>query len=211
MRFHSLSRLLVALAVCLMTVGCSNVGYETRGLESTDPQLVGKRDPNYDHVISYNSILPSRAGPVVLGYPVADAVQHLGNPDEITSVNYPNNITPRDNYFYYKNECIGFHWSDQGLSPVVRQIVVDCGKWSSRNGIRVGLSIKDTLAIINGPYCADEDKGTGSFIIYTQVGLIFFAKNRNSPIYEIAVDESWVEMKDLHGVHELWTSAGCSY
>ena len=176
---------LAMLSLALLTAGCASLGGGA-GLRSSDPQLTGPRDMNYDHLI----IPGQRIGPVQMGGFVSEAVRHLGNPDHVYRSTFRGPGYYADEVYYnYNDECIRFTWMDSGIDPRVesgwRGINVTCGKWSTPDGLHVGSSMRDVANHI-GEYCPSTRKD-GTLLIATKQGIWFFAKDRNSPVFEISV------------------------
>jgi hypothetical protein len=181
-RFLRLSGLCFALVI---TAGHVRVygSSHSKGLKSSDPQLSGARDMNYDRLI----IAGDRVGPVRMGGLVSDAVQHLGNPDSVIHDYFHDNSGVAS--YWYKEECIGFFWEDSGIDPRIKKegspgITVHCDKWSTPDGLHVGSSMKDVSAHIR-QYCPTNRDNR--FIIYTKEGIAYEAKDRNSPVTLIHV------------------------
>ncbi|HEY6252003.1 MAG TPA: hypothetical protein VI685_18765, partial [Candidatus Angelobacter sp.] len=104
-------------------------------MKPSDPHLSGPRDMDYDDLI----VPGTRIGPVAFGLRVTDAVRHLGNPDHINRRRYEGR--PNSVYYFYKAECIGFYWNDEGVEPVIdpsAEIIVMCNKWTTSYGVHVG-------------------------------------------------------------------------
>jgi hypothetical protein len=150
------------------------------------PHLTGARDMNYDHLI----VPGVRIGPVALGGSVMQAVSHLGNPDSINLSTFRGPGYYADEvYYYYTSECIWFTWIDSGIDPTVenglRGINVDCDKWRTTSGIHIGSSPTEVVNTV-GRYC-DTKTSNGEMFIETLDGISFFAKDRYSPIHQIAL------------------------
>lgn len=160
------------------------------GIKSSDPQLVGSRDMNYDRLI----VPGVRIGPVRLGGRVKDAVQHLGRPDRVSRQS--ETVWPGDLVIYfYNDECIDFNWTDVGLDPKIwdYEVRVTCNKWATSAGIRVGMPISEAISMLSGRYCASPTTdGTLSVVLKDQ-GIELFANNRNAPIRFIRVHASSAE------------------
>ena len=180
---HSMVRCFFEMsAVVLLCAGCVAGG----GIKDSDPHLVGKRDMNYDHLI----VPGVRIGPVGLGSPVSNVVQHLGEPSNVTRSTFRGPGYDADEVtYYYDDECIQFTWMDSGIEPTVenglRGINVYCGKWSTADGIHVGTPIKDLISHL-GQYCP-SNRDDGSLLITTKEGIWYEAPNRNGAISRILV------------------------
>jgi hypothetical protein len=181
-----------AAATLLIIAGCASSnssGWQETRAKASDPQLTGKRDMNYDHLI----VPGVRIGPVVMGSRVRDAVQHLGQPDHISRlVRQSPQSPPTWVQYIYKDECINFYWFDTGLDPTINQLNVTCDKWSTAEGAHVGLTAKDVISLTPGQYCigtGDE----GELIIYYKQGILYQAEDRNKPVWNIGVmpTEAW--------------------
>ena len=159
------------------------------GVKSSDPQLVGSRDMNYDH-----KIVPGvRIGPVRLGGRVKDAVQHLGRPDRVSRQS--ETVWPGDLVIYfYSDECINFNWTDAGLDPKIGEmdLRVTCGKWTTDTGIRVGMPISEAIGRFSGRYCASPTTDGMLKVTFKDQGIELFANNRNAPIKFILVLTSYL-------------------
>jgi hypothetical protein len=188
-RAHTRLLCLSILALgCFTTIGGIAYGRSRpkSGAKSSDPQLTGARDMNYDHLI----IAGDRIGPVRMGGLVTDAVQHLGNPNNVYRSTFRGPGYSSDEvYYYYKDECISFTWTDDGLAPQIerglRGINVTCDKWSTPDGLHVGSPMQDIAAHV-GQYCP-SNRDNGSLIIATKQGIWYEGKNRYSPISIIRV------------------------
>ena len=147
------------------------------------PHLLGSRDMNYDDLV----VPGLRIGPVVLGGNVSDAVRHLGNPD---SVNTRTQGGRSDLVQYvYKDECVLFDWWDEGPNPKVSmEVDTTCAKWHTSSGIRVGSLPIDAVSILTD-YCNRNTSGDSEWWIETKEGLWFWARNRDSPIFQIRVSD----------------------
>lgn len=158
-----------------------------KGVKSSDPRLAGTRDMNYDHLI----IAGQRIGPVSLGGLVMNAVNHLGNPDEVYRSTFRGyGYTSDEVYYYYrKSDCINFVWQDSGIDPRIenglRGINVWCDKWSTPDGLHVGSSMQEVSAHL-GRYCPTTGPG-GALLILTKEGIEYWAKDRNSPVTQITI------------------------
>ena len=177
----------VFLITVIVIAGCasSGTGQRNTGIRSSDPQLVGNRNLNFDHLI----VPGERIGPVRMGGTVSDAIQHLGQPDGVNRdarhiVNNSDEV-----YYWYTNECIEFVWLDSGVNPTIersaRGINVSCGKWSTGGGLHVGSLMQDVVAQI-GEYCFYRGND-GTLTVETKEGIWFWAKDRNSPVTRITV------------------------
>lgn len=178
---------LVALVV-LVNGGCASSGTWQRntGVRSSDPQLVGNRDTNYDHLI----VPGERIGPVRMGGSVKDAIQHLGKPDLVNRSTFRGpGYTSDEVYYYYTNECIRFTWDDSGVNPEIesgwRGISVSCDKWRTADGLHVGSDMRDVVSRVS-VYCATT-RDDGTLLVATKEGIWFSAKDRNSPVDDISV------------------------
>jgi hypothetical protein len=180
---------LFALALLFAGYGQTRVQAKGKGLKSSDPQYDGPLDTNYDHVI----VPGQRIGPVQLGASVRDALRHLGNPDSVGRfVCGGIRPCPPDQVFYWytKNECLVFSFTDKGLDPIITGVTANCDKWSTRDGLHVGFPMPD-LANRLGEYCPVQFTSKGHiFGIFTKEGIDFRGKNRNSPVTEINVAEA---------------------
>jgi hypothetical protein len=179
---------MTAVVAALMVTGCAidSTWSPNARAKASDPHLTGKRDLSYDHLI----VPGNRIGPVKLGGSVSEAVRHLGEPDHISRSTFRGPGYSSDEVTYhYKEECISFTWIDSGIDPEIengwRGINVNCDKWSTRDGVHVGASMKDAVAHIN-TYCP-TNRDDGSLLIITKEGIWFEGKDRNSPIWEISV------------------------
>jgi hypothetical protein len=177
------------LLALLLTTGLlvAAKGWKHVKMRSSWPHLTGTRNMNYDHQI----VPASRIGPVGVGRSVADAVQYLGNPDDIELMEVsgePNLIK-----YIYKDECIWFGWRDVGLDPVVESksdgggagVNVTCGKWKTASGLHVGSSPAEAASAVTR-YCFADDR-SGDMQIETKDGISFWSKDRYSPINQIRV------------------------
>jgi hypothetical protein len=190
-RRRDMTRVIFFAAVAtatLLIAGCDTDPnwHRNTGVHSSDPQLHGARDMNYDHMI----VAGSRIGPVGMGAAVGDVVQHLGTPDTVNRSTFRGPGYAADEvYYYYNDECISFTWQDSGISPQVesglRGINVTCDKWSTADGIHVGSMMSDLDAHLSS-YCP-FNRQDGTLLIETKNGIWFFAKDRNSPINQISV------------------------
>jgi hypothetical protein len=185
------------LLALLLTTGLlvAAKGWKHVKMRSSWPHLTGTRNMNYDHQI----VPASRIGPVGVGRSVADAVQYLGNPDDIELMEVsgePNLIK-----YIYKDECIWFGWRDVGLDPVVESksdgrgasVNVTCDKWKTASGLHVGSSPADVIPTVTR-YCISHDEKSRDIEIETKDGILFWAKDRYSPINQIRVattETSW--------------------
>ena len=156
------------------------------GVRPSDPQLVGPRDPNFDRLI----VPGERIGPVALGGSVQRAIQHLGQPDRVDRSTFRGPGYFADEvYYHYTADCIRFTWNDSGVNPTIqngwRTIQVNCPKWATRDGIKVGTHIRDLVARL-GTYCPHM-RDDGTLMIATKEGIWYYAKDRNSAITRIAV------------------------
>lgn len=179
--------MLAALAV-LVIGGCASSGTWQRntGMKPSDPQLVGNRDTNYDHLI----VPGERIGPVRMGGPVKDAIQHLGKPDTVNRSTFRGPGYNSDEvYYYYTNECIRFTWVDSGVNPEIesgwRGVNVSCDKWRTAGGLHVGSPMGDVVSQL-GAYCP-QTRDDGTLLVATKDGIWFSAKDRNSPVDDISV------------------------
>lgn len=157
-----------------------------KGTKASDPHLTGPRDMNYDHLI----IAGDRIGPVKMGGLVSAAIQHLGEPQNVSrSTLRGPGYSSDEVYYFYKDECISFTWEDSGIDPQIekglRGINVTCPKWSTPEGLHVGSSMRDVSEHIS-QYCP-SNRPDGSLIISTKTGIWFEAKDRNSPVTIIRV------------------------
>ena len=178
---------LTILTLALFVTGYVRAyGSSHKGAKASDPRLEGARDMNYDHLI----IAGDRIGPVKMGGRVSDAVQHLGNPNNVArstfrGPGYSSDVV----YYFYKDECISFTWQDSGIDPKIeeglRGINVTCDKWSTPAGLHVGSSMQDVNSHV-GAYCPST-RPNGTMIIATKEGIWYEAKNRNSPVTIIRV------------------------
>lgn len=171
----------VTLVVALVSAGCGS-----DGVRPSDPHLTGQRDMNYDHLI----VPGERIGPVGLGTKVSDVVQHLGEPDDAWRSTFRGPGYNSDEVYYsYQDECIQFTWMDSGVEPTVenglRGINVTCGKWSTVDGLHVGMPIKDVIEHL-GAYCP-SNRDDGSLLVVTKEGIWFEAPDRNSAVTRILV------------------------
>ena len=179
---------LTFLTATSMLVACAGGGQK-----ESDPHLQGARDMNFDRMI----IPGERIGPVRLGGDVKQAVQHLGNPDRVDRSTFRGPGYNADEvYYFYNDECISFTWLDADVNPKIengyRGINVTCNKWSTPNGIRVGMPIQEVVNRI-GEYCP-VNRNDGSLMIATKQGIWYFARDRNSPVSRIAlvpVADNW--------------------
>lgn len=161
------------------------------GVKSSDPQLVGSRDMNYDRLI----VPGVRIGPVRLDGRVKDAVQHLGRPDRVSRQSYPEWPGALVIYFY-NDECIDFNWTDTGLDPKIHstEVRVTCSKWATSAGIRVGMPISEAISGFSGRYyCVTPTTDGMISVVLKDQGIEFFANNRNAPIRFIRVHASSAE------------------
>jgi hypothetical protein len=180
---------LFTLSVALIMSGCATSG----GIKDTDPHLMGQRDMNCDHLI----VPGVRIGPVRLGGSVSDAVQHLGEPDRVYRSTFRGPGYNADEvYYYYNDECIQFTWQDSGVEPLIengwRGIIVTCNKWSTADGVRVGMPIREVITHL-GQYCA-SNRSNGSLLVSTKEGIWFDSADRNSRVSRILVmpqSNSW--------------------
>lgn len=189
---HTITGLLAGL----MLSGCASGGgawNSDSGIRASDPHLVGSRDLNYDHLI----VPGVRIGPVWLGGRVSDAVQHLGEPDHVSRSTFRGGPYNADEVYYsYRDECITFVWIDTGVTPTVetgwRGIMVTCDKWSTVDGLHVGMPVSDVISRL-GPYC-DHNTGNGSVMVETKQGIWVAAPDRNSAvtaIYVMPKESTW--------------------
>ena len=181
-----ISPLVCLLALVLATRSYSNTWQQNTGVKASDPRLSGTRDMNYDHLI----VAGMRVGPVSLGGPVIEAVNHLGEPERVDRSTFRGPGYNADEVHYrYKAECIDFTWQDSGIVPNIengwRGVNVTCSKWSTSSGLRVGSSMMDVISRI-GEYCA-HNQSDGELIVATKGGIWFWAENRNSPVERISV------------------------
>jgi len=191
-------RIVLAALAVLVIGGCASSGTWQRntGVRSSDPQLVGNRDTNYDHLI----VPGERIGPVRMDGLVRDAIQHLGKPDNVNRSTYRDAAYNSDEvYYYYTNECIRFTWHDSGVNPVIesgwRGINVSCDKWRTPGGLHVGSLMREVVSQL-GVYCA-QTRDDGTLLVATKEGIWFWAKDRNSPVDDISVvpkSTSWEGM-----------------
>ena|SRR2546423_3572220 len=134
-----------------------------------------------------------RIGPVAMGKAVNEIVRQLGKPDKEWRSKFRGPGYDADEVHYtYNRYGIWFTWEDKGLQPVVetgwRGICVDSNRWVTTEGIRVGNSIQDVIRAYGEPDevgGATTDKPECKIHYYS--GIVFVAKNRNSPISVIYV------------------------
>ncbi len=81
---HARRQALVILVFPTFFIGGCSISAGGSGLKSSDPQLTGQRDLNYDHIVFPGE----RIGPVRMGGLVSDAVRHLGNPSSVSRSTY---------------------------------------------------------------------------------------------------------------------------
>lgn len=189
-RTHVSFLLLTTLALMLFSAGYDQTygkGRDKSGLRPSDPQYDGPRDMNYDHVI----IPGDRIGPMRLGGSVRDALRHLGNPD-IVSREVCGGVRPCPPdtlyYWYTKNECTFFSFTDSGIDPEITSMGATCVKWSTQDGVHVGTPMSELSSRL-GVYCAVtmNSRGDHNLRILTKQGIWYEAKNRNSPVTMIGV------------------------
>jgi hypothetical protein len=180
-------RLYLFFAFAAFASACGSL--PNSGLAESDPHLVGPRDLNYDHAI----VPGQRIGPAEVSGTVGDVVQKLGNPDRLHRGIYGDPTVVR--YIYETNDCIWFDWSDSGVDPKINGsgVHTDCAKFHTRTGIRVGMPLREALKLLpsEGIYHWCEHTGSeGSLAIIAREGLELDAKNRNSVVSQITVEES---------------------
>jgi hypothetical protein len=136
-----------------------------------------------------NLIAPGdRIGPVAMGKAVSEIVKQLGKPDKERHDKFRGPGYDADEVLYvYNRYGIWFFWMDKGLQPVVesglRGICVDQPRWRTSKGIHVGNSIQDVIRAYGEPdhvFGATTDKPECK--LWYNSGVVFVAKNRNSPI-----------------------------
>jgi hypothetical protein len=141
-----------------------------------------------------NLIVPGdRIGPVGMGKAVSEIVRQLGKPDKEWRSKFRGPGYDADEVHYiYNRYGIWFTWMDKGLQPVVesglRGICVDSNRWRTSKGLRVGCSIQDVINAYGDPdhvFGATTDKPECT--LWYNSGIVFQAKNRNSPIYCIYI------------------------
>lgn len=186
MSFHHTGKAWTTFAAVLLSACAAGDFHENTGVKSSDPQFTGQRDMNFDRLI----VPGQRVGPVALGGDVRRAIGHLGRPDRVNRSTFRGPGYDADEvYYYYADECIRFTWSDRGVNPTIqtgwRGINVTCPKWTTAEGIRVGMPIPEVVARLRVPYCAHSSGGR--FMILTKQGIWFWARDRNSPVSEISV------------------------
>jgi hypothetical protein len=173
---------LAAVTLSSLLAGCAAGG----GIKDSDPHLQGPRDMNYDHLI----VPGERIGPASLNGKVSYAVQHLGEPDNVSRSTYRGPGYDADEVYYrYADECIQFTWQDSGVDPTIengwRGIIVTCDKWKTPTGLHVGSTVQEVVAQL-GDYCPTT-RDDGSLLIATKSGIWYEAQDRNSPISAIVV------------------------
>ncbi len=188
----------VILSIIALIAGCASSGtwQSNTGVRSSDPQLVGNRNLNYDHLI----VPGQRIGPVRMGGTVSDAIQHLGQPNRVNRSTFRGAGYSSDEvYYWYTSECIQFTWQDSGVNPEIesglRGINVTCDKWSTRGGLHVGSRVQDVVAQL-GEYCP-TNRDDGTLIVASKEGILFWAKDRNSQVTEISVIPSSNDWRGL--------------
>lgn len=180
---------MAGMAISVMICSCSSMG----GIKASDPHLVGARDMNYDHLI----VPGERIGPARMDGQVAEAVQHLGEPDSVYRSTFRGPGYNADEVYYsYKDECLKFTWMDSGIDPRIesgwRGIIASCDKWATSDGTRVGTPIRDVVARL-GEYCATT-RSDGTLLVATKQGIWYEAPDRNSAVSRIIVvpvEDNW--------------------
>jgi hypothetical protein len=179
------------LALGLLIVSCepAHSPASHTGVFPSDPHLVGARDSNYDHLI----VPGERIGPVRVGDAVINAIQHLGEPYDVNRRNHNRSVD-----YYYDDECISFEWQDAGITPTISANVragidVTCNKWRTADGLHVGSSLQDVVSRFPS-YCLWKEDD-GSLLIITNEGIVFAAKDRNSPVNDISVVTTTTDWK----------------
>ena len=172
----------VALITLLAAPTPAGAFAKKNGLRPSDPHLNGARDMNYDHLI----VPGQRIGPARIGGSVQDAVQHLGNPDQVIPKPGSNIVG-----YIYKDECIRFEWEDAGPRPLIKNVAAMCPKWSTAAGIHPGSSMDEVLSHI-GQYCSinlGNPKNTRQMMQFYTLGASFtFWNGRNSNLDQINID-----------------------
>lgn len=194
MNKSTLSLLAAPLLAAILLAGCAAGGgtwHPDSGVQESDPHLNGPRDMNYDHLI----VPGDRIGPVSLGGRVADAIQHLGEPDRVNRSTFRGPGYSSDEvYYFYSSECINFTWIDSGMNPEIekgwRGINVSCNKWATRGGVHAGMPLRDALNLLRydgiSRWC-ETNRESGSILIVTLEGLWLEAPNRNADVNWISV------------------------
>ena len=145
--------------------------------------------PSFDNLI----VPGDRIGPVAMGKAVSEIVGQLGKPDKEWRSKFRGPGYDADEVHYiYNRYGIWFTWMDKGLQPVVesglRGVCVDSNRWRTYKGLRVGCSIQDVINAYGDPdhlFGATTDKPECT--LWYNSGIVFQAKNRNSPIYCIYI------------------------
>jgi len=139
-----------------------------------------------------NLIVPGvRIGPVAMGGNVQEIVSKLGNPKKISRSTYRGYGYDADEVYYsYRGKYdVLFVWEDTGLRPVVengyRGITTWSEYWVTEKGIHIGSSTEDIERAYGEPdkFRIESD---GIYLDYN-IGVVFFVKDRNSPVYCIYV------------------------
>jgi hypothetical protein len=180
-----LSNLFVS-ALLLTACASSGTWQANTGVRSSDPQLMGSRNANYDLLI----VPGQRIGPVRMGDSVSDAIQHLGQPDRVNRSTFRGPGYNADEvYYWYTKECINFIWEDKGVEPRIesgwRGIGASCDKWHTVGGLQVGSLMRDVVSQL-GEYCP-KTQDDGTLLVASKDGILFFAKDRNSKVTRISV------------------------
>jgi hypothetical protein len=169
----------------LLTGGCAEEYHGVKvekdtGVRASDPNLIGPRIKTLDHLI----VPANRVGPVILGGYVQDAIQHLGQPEYVWRQKFDQD-SYGSVYYRYKDDCLEFSWIDSAVSPtVLGQIIVQCGKWATKDGVSVGMPLVQALQLI-GRYC--EQFRQDGIEIFSQNGLWLTANHRNDVVRGIGV------------------------
>ena len=137
-----------------------------------------------------NLIVPGVGiGPVEMGGDVQNIVKKLGNPKKVERFTGHGRSYDEVYYSYRGKYGVFFAWEDMGLHPVVesgyRGIITWSDYWVTEKGIHIGSSTEDVEKAYGNPdkFRIDSD---GNYLEYN-IGITFFVKDRNSPVYCIYI------------------------
>ena len=144
-------------------------------------------------------IIPgNRIGPVAYNAHVRDVVNNIGNPKKVERSNYKLTDGSNHSWVTYQYEIkrgkkkysLNFNWDDSGLNPVVSGVATFSENWVTEKGIHVGSSLDELEKAYGEPdLIQDGTKDGGTLMLFYNIGILFMLKDRNSPIFSIALEK----------------------